>query len=136
MEFLFPISRSLMVDPVIVSPSSHTFERSCIEACADLGFTSVGLNIDLYISPTLFLVPKVALKSVPVDFCHSYDIYHRNLKPEDLLLDDKGDLKVSYFGSTCSIHRGERTGYYTTCGMLAYDVAPKVINKKGYDATN
>ncbi|KAG1364039.1 RING-type E3 ubiquitin transferase [Cocos nucifera] len=32
MEFVCPISRSIMADPVIV-PSGQTFERSCIQAC-------------------------------------------------------------------------------------------------------
>nr|GMC61339.1 U-box domain-containing protein 40 [Ipomoea batatas] len=39
-EFLCPISRSLMADPVIVS-SGHTFERHCVNACKSLCFTPV-----------------------------------------------------------------------------------------------
>ena len=33
-----------------------------------------------------------------VAFCHSRGVYHRDHKPENLLLDDNGDLKVSDFG--------------------------------------
>ncbi|WOL13809.1 hypothetical protein Cni_G22589 [Canna indica] len=68
-EFLCPISRSLMADPVIVPPSGHSFERSCIQACADLGFTPSGLGIDLSTSPALVLVPNVALKSAILRWC-------------------------------------------------------------------
>ncbi|TXG46817.1 hypothetical protein EZV62_026111 [Acer yangbiense] len=35
-----------------------------------------------------------------VDFCHSRGVYHRNLKPENLLLDENEDLKISDFGWT------------------------------------
>ncbi|CAL9136300.1 unnamed protein product, partial [Musa textilis] len=68
-EFLCPISRSLMADPVIVPPSGHTFERSCVQACADLAFSPPGLFLDL--SPSsLLLIPNVALKSAILSWCH------------------------------------------------------------------
>ncbi|CAL9751621.1 unnamed protein product [Musa acuminata subsp. burmannicoides] len=68
MEFLCPISCSLMADPVIVPPSGHTFERSCIQACADLAFSPPGLAVDLGLSP-LVLIPNVALKSAILRWC-------------------------------------------------------------------
>ncbi|CAN8251553.1 unnamed protein product [Cochlearia groenlandica] len=36
-EFLCPISKSIMSDPVVVS-SGQTFERVCVQVCRDLGF--------------------------------------------------------------------------------------------------
>ena len=33
-----------------------------------------------------------------VDFGHSRDLYHRDLKPKNLLLDESGNLKVTDFG--------------------------------------
>ncbi|CAI9757858.1 unnamed protein product [Fraxinus pennsylvanica] len=33
-----------------------------------------------------------------VDYCHSRGVYHKDLKPENLLLDASGNLKVFYFG--------------------------------------
>ncbi|WOL19850.1 hypothetical protein Cni_G28652 [Canna indica] len=67
-EFLCPISCSLMADPVIVPPSGHTFERSCIQACADLAFSPPGLSLDLNPS-SLLLIPNVALKSAIISWC-------------------------------------------------------------------
>ncbi|KAJ8505564.1 hypothetical protein OPV22_006450 [Ensete ventricosum] len=67
-EFLCPISRSLMSDPVIIPPSGHTFERSCIQACADLAFSPPGLAVDLGPSP-LVLIPNVALRSAILRWC-------------------------------------------------------------------
>ena len=31
-------------------------------------------------------------------YCHSMNVIHRDIKPENLLLDMKGDLKISDFG--------------------------------------
>ncbi|XP_008678940.1 CBL-interacting protein kinase 9 isoform X1 [Zea mays] len=33
-----------------------------------------------------------------IDYCHSRGVYHRDLKPQNLLLDSNGALKVSNFG--------------------------------------
>uniref|UniRef100_A0A0R0KI13 Protein kinase domain-containing protein n=1 Tax=Glycine max TaxID=3847 RepID=A0A0R0KI13_SOYBN len=55
------------------------------------------------------------------------------LKPENLLLDEHDNLKVSDFGLTAfSEHLKEDGLLHTTCGMPAY-VSPEVIAKKGYD---
>ena len=33
-----------------------------------------------------------------LSYCHSQSVIHRDIKPENLLLDMKGDLKISDFG--------------------------------------
>ncbi|KAG6501014.1 U-box domain-containing protein 41-like [Zingiber officinale] len=68
-EFLCPVSRTLMADPVIVPPSGHTFERACIQACADLALSPPGLSLDLD-PAALCLIPNVALRSTILGWCH------------------------------------------------------------------
>ncbi|KAL3535084.1 hypothetical protein ACH5RR_003545 [Cinchona calisaya] len=68
-----------------------------------------------------------------IDFCHSRGVYHRDLKLENLLLDEDGNLKVTDFGlSAFTDHLRQDGLLHTTCGTPAY-VAPEVIGKKGYD---
>ncbi|XP_019170175.1 PREDICTED: CBL-interacting protein kinase 5 [Ipomoea nil] len=68
-----------------------------------------------------------------VDFCHSRGVYQRDLKPENLLLDEMGNLKVSDFGLSALAESRRQDGLlHTTCGTPAY-VAPEVITKRGYD---
>lgn len=68
-----------------------------------------------------------------VDCCHSRGVYHRDLKLENLLIDEDGSLKVSDFGLSALADSKRQDGLlHTMCGTPAY-VAPEVINRKGYD---
>lgn len=67
-----------------------------------------------------------------VDFCHSRGVCHRDLKLENLLLDEFGNLKVSDFGLSTLLPKAEDGLLRTFCGTPTY-VAPEVIIKKGYD---
>ncbi|KAK7266102.1 hypothetical protein RIF29_18742 [Crotalaria pallida] len=68
-----------------------------------------------------------------VDFCHSRGVYHRDMKPENILLDENENLKVSDFGLSALAESKRHDGLlHTTCGTPAY-VAPEVIKRKGYD---
>ncbi|KAL6998500.1 CBL-interacting protein kinase 2 [Sarracenia purpurea var. burkii] len=70
-----------------------------------------------------------------VDFCHGRGVYHRDLKLENLLLDENGNLKVSDFGlSALAESKGQDGLLHTTCGTPAY-VAPEVIKQRGYDGS-
>lgn len=67
-----------------------------------------------------------------VQYCHSLGVYHRDLKLENLLLDHKGNLKVSDFGLSALPQQQRADGLlHTTCGTPNY-VAPEVISNKGY----
>ncbi|KAJ7298957.1 hypothetical protein O6H91_Y348800 [Diphasiastrum complanatum] len=61
------------------------------------------------------------------EYIHSMDIIYRDLKPENLLLDDKGNIKIADFGFAKKIDR--RT--YTLCGTPDY-LAPEIILNKGH----
>jgi len=58
------------------------------------------------------------------------------LKPENLLLDEQGNLKVSDFGlGAVKEQIGLDGRLHTLCGTPAY-VAPEILAKKGYDGAN
>ncbi|KAL8153086.1 hypothetical protein V2J09_010846 [Rumex salicifolius] len=66
-----------------------------------------------------------------VEFCHEKGVCHRDLKLENLMLDDSGDnIKVIDFGLSALTHRNHLL--YTLCGAPAY-VAPQVLKREGYD---
>nr|CAD1842258.1 unnamed protein product [Ananas comosus var. bracteatus] len=69
-----------------------------------------------------------------VNFCHARGVYHRDIKAENLLVDENGDLKVSDFGLSAVADQMRQDGlFHTFCGTPAY-VAPEVLARKGYDA--
>ncbi|XP_031107320.1 CBL-interacting serine/threonine-protein kinase 14-like [Ipomoea triloba] len=68
-----------------------------------------------------------------VGYCHSRGVYHRDLKPDNLLLDEKWDLKVTDFGLRAvkdQVRPDDRL--HTLCGTPTY-VAPEILTQKGYD---
>ncbi|GMJ01637.1 SOS3-interacting protein 4, CBL-INTERACTING PROTEIN KINASE 11, PROTEIN KINASE SOS2-LIKE 5 [Hibiscus trionum] len=67
-----------------------------------------------------------------IGFCHSRGVYHRDLKLENLLLDQNWDLKVTDFGlGALSEHVRHDGLLHTLCGTPAY-VAPEILARKGY----
>ena len=67
---------------------------------------------------------------ISLHFCiFSKGIVYRDLKPENLMLDNKGYIKMIDFGFAKDIGHGKRT--YTFCGTPEY-VAPEVILNRGY----
>jgi len=62
-------------------------------------------------------------------YLHAQDIVHRDLKPQNLLLDNRGHVKLTDFGFAKSIPKSEKS--FTLVGTPEY-VAPEIITKDGH----
>ncbi|KAK8548597.1 hypothetical protein V6N13_054618 [Hibiscus sabdariffa] len=67
-------------------------------------------------------------------FCHQNGVAHRDVKPQNLLLDQTGNLKVSDFGLSALPEQLNDGLLHTACGTPAY-TAPEVVRRKGYDGS-
>ncbi|XP_030882109.1 ribosomal protein S6 kinase-related protein isoform X3 [Leptonychotes weddellii] len=65
-----------------------------------------------------------------ISYLHDLGIIHRDVKMENILLDERGHLKLTDFG--LSRHLAQGTRAYTICGTLQY-MAPEVLSGGPYN---
>jgi serine/threonine protein kinase len=64
-----------------------------------------------------------------IHYLHSRGIAHRDLKPQNIMIDDSGNLKLGDFGFAIDVDSGLRQ---TRCGSPIF-AAPEVISGQAYD---
>ncbi|XP_040990511.1 CBL-interacting serine/threonine-protein kinase 1-like isoform X2 [Juglans microcarpa x Juglans regia] len=68
-----------------------------------------------------------------VSYCHTKGVFHRDLKLENVLVDARGNIKISDFGLSALPQHFRGDGLlHTTCGSPNY-VAPEILANRGYD---
>ena len=66
-----------------------------------------------------------------IEFLHKNKMMYRDLKPENVLLDKTGHIKITDFGLS-KILSSENEKTYTICGTPQY-LAPEILSSEGYD---
>ena len=64
-----------------------------------------------------------------IKYCHSKSVVHRDIKLENLLLDDKKMVKIIDFGFSVCIPSNKKLNNF--CGTPTY-MAPEIVSKKDY----
>ncbi|XP_076021200.1 cGMP-dependent protein kinase 2 [Genypterus blacodes] len=104
------------------------FVYMLLEVCLGGELWTVLRDMSFFEEPTARFCTGCVLEAF--DYLHTRGIVYRDLKPENLLLDAEGYVKMADFGFAKKIGPGKKT--WTFCGTPEY-VAPEVIMNKGHD---
>ena len=84
----------------------------------------VGKRIDEHCAKKIFYQIVEAIQ-----YCHAQNIVHRDIKLENIILDDKLNVKIIDFGFSIIIPKNKKLNVF--CGTPSY-MAPEILSKEFY----
>jgi len=69
--------------------------------------------------------------TLALGYVHTLDVVYRDLKPENVLLDERGHVRLTDFGLSKEGIRLNASGAHSFCGTPEY-LAPEILNRQGH----
>lgn len=69
--------------------------------------------------------------TLALEYVHTLGVIYRDLKPENVLLDEKGNIRLTDFGLSKENVHGHSSGASSFCGTPEY-IAPEVLKRQGH----
>jgi len=121
------IAQSCLSHPFIVHTHFYWQSRRYLYIITDYVENGELLSLWLRIRrfPQLIVQIYIAQVAMVLDYLHSKGIIYRDVKMENILLDENGNIKIIDFGLSKWLSLGQRTS--TICGTLQCKLNPKKI---------